>query len=176
MLLIDFERNNIKFNIYSDPCTWCFFDHDSTLGCLDTLYQIGCTDKEILDIGCGSGILDIYASKLGAKSIDATDVEPSALGLTLINCQLNEVKVNLSLAKREINKYYDIIIMNIPRHNVIEYLTEVENHLKSNGKAIITFPDRLSLENELKRISSKFIILKENNLKDYKTFILGVDK
>ena len=176
MLLINFERNNIKFNIYSDPCTWCFFDHDSTLGCLDTLYQIDCKDKEILDIGCGSGILDIYASKLGAKVVDATDIDPSAIGLTLINCQLNGVKVNLSLAKREINKYYDIIIMNIPRHNVIEYLEEVEKHLKFNGKAIITFPDRLSLENELRRTCSNLVIIEENNLHDYKTFILGVDK
>ena len=178
MLLINFEKNDIKFDLYSDLCTWCLFDHDSTQGCLDTLYELGCENKDILDIGSGSGILEIFANKLGAKSIDAIDVNPGALGLTFANCQINNVPINLRFVNdsKLSNNEYDIIVMNIEPHNALLYFTEIESHLKDGGKAIVTFPDRFNLENELHRAGSKLKIISENDLPNYRTFVLEVDE
>ena len=178
MLLIDMNIHNKEFSLYSDQCAWCFFNHDSTQGCLDTLYELGCENKDILDIGCGSGILEVYADKLGAKSISAIDVAPGPLGLTLINCQINNVKADLKFVTEPIlsDSLYDLIVMNIEMHNAITYFAEIENHLKNGGKAIVTFRDRFNLENELHRAGSKLKIISENDLPNYRTFVLEVDE
>lgn len=177
MLLINVNIHNTEFSLYSDQCAWCFFDHDSTRGCLDTLYELGCDNKDVLDIGCGSGILEIYASKLGAKSVSAIDVAPGPLGLTLINCQINNIEPNLKFVTTSDlgNNLYDLIIMNIEMHNAITYFAEIETHLTPGGKAIITFRDRFNLENELHRAGSKLKIVSENDLPNYRTFVLEVE-
>lgn len=175
MLKIPFEVNNIKFDIYSDNSVWCFFDHDSTKGCLETISNIDCQDKEILDLGCGAGLLGIYAKLKGAKSVDSKDITSSSLGLTLINSQLNNVDINIGLADIKFNKTYDIIIANLETHIFLMYLKEIETHLNNGGKVIMTFPDKIQLENELNRANSSLKIVKENNLPKYKTFVLEVE-
>lgn len=175
MILVPIDKHNIKFSLYSDPCTWCFFDHDSTQGCLDALYEVGCNGKSVLEIGCGAGILDIYASKLGATHITAIDVLPGSLGLTLINCNLNEVEINLKWANDTIIEKYDIILMNIDKENAITYFNKLKLLTNPNGKIIMTFPNRKDLERELGKLDTNLKIISENNLPNYKTFVLEVD-
>ena len=58
--------------------------HETTRLCLELLEKTDCNDADVLDMGCGSGILGIGAYLLGAKSITAVDIDESAvLGDTL---------------------------------------------------------------------------------------------
>jgi methylase of polypeptide subunit release factors len=43
--------------------------------------------KKVLDIGCGSGVIALYAAKLGAESVVATDIDPRALENTRFNAR-----------------------------------------------------------------------------------------
>ncbi len=46
---------------------------------------------QVLDLGCGSGLLTIAAAKLGAKRVVATDMDPLALDIPMVNAQRNGV-------------------------------------------------------------------------------------
>ena len=52
-------------------------------------------DKNICDLGTGSGIVAIAAKKAGAREVLACDIDPDALKATELNCHINEVEVSL---------------------------------------------------------------------------------
>jgi ribosomal protein L11 methyltransferase len=71
----------------------------------------------ILDFGCGSGILGIIASRLGASTVLSIDVDDEALRVTNINALLNQVK-NLESSKSLHGQFNLLVINNLP--SVIE--------------------------------------------------------
>jgi ribosomal protein L11 methyltransferase len=62
------------------------------------LFDINLHDKSVLDMGCGTGILAILASKLGATSILAIDIEDWAFRNTFENIELNKA-INITVEK-----------------------------------------------------------------------------
>ena len=77
-------------------------------------------EKEILDMGCGSGIVSIVASSKGANSL-AVDINPEAVKCSIENFKLNGVAANAiesDLFKNiEKEKKFDIIFFNPPYYN-----------------------------------------------------------
>lgn len=74
--------------------------------------------RNVLDVGCGSGVLAILAAKLGAN-VTATDLNPDAIENTLHNAKLNDVVLNsyLSDGLEEVlsrNELFDLIVCNSP--------------------------------------------------------------
>ncbi len=71
--------------------------------------------KKVLDMGCGTGYIAIYLSKLGFD-VEASDINKNAIKNTLINMESNEVKFNVIQSNlfSNINNKYDIICFNIP--------------------------------------------------------------
>ncbi|GAH13414.1 unnamed protein product, partial [marine sediment metagenome] len=65
--------------------------HATTSLCLNWLSQQDLTNKNVIDYGCGSGILAIAASKLSAKKVWATDIDPQALQATQNNSEQNDI-------------------------------------------------------------------------------------
>ncbi|WP_025769632.1 50S ribosomal protein L11 methyltransferase [Thioalkalivibrio sp. HK1] len=65
--------------------------HPTTRLCLERLVANPPCDQDVLDYGCGSGILAIVAAMLGAKRVFAFDIEPQALEATRRNARLNRV-------------------------------------------------------------------------------------
>jgi len=65
--------------------------HPTTSLCLQWLDGQSLVGKQVLDYGCGSGILAIAAAKLGAKKVTAIDIDPQALQATRNNAERNEV-------------------------------------------------------------------------------------
>lgn len=114
---------------------------------------------DVLDLGTGSGILAIVASKLGARKIIATDVSRRALENASINLKINSVEnVELmygSLYQPVENEKFDIIISNPPMTPSIQpfprytwggangrmildrVILDASKHLKKNGRLII---------------------------------------
>ena len=67
--------------------------HPTTRGCLHALSLLYSEAKpaSVLDLGTGTGILAIAAAKLGARQVDALDLNPMAIATAAVNCELNEV-------------------------------------------------------------------------------------
>jgi len=69
--------------------------------------------ERVLDYGCGSGILAIAAAKLGAASVDATDLDPQAVQTTTENAALNQVQVHALAPEALAPAQYDVVVSNI---------------------------------------------------------------
>ncbi|MBC7597764.1 MAG: 50S ribosomal protein L11 methyltransferase [Polaromonas sp.] len=66
----------------------------------------------VLDYGCGSGILAIGAAKFGASAIDAVDIDEAAVQSTLANAQANHVSLNAGLPDK-VDGLYQTVLANI---------------------------------------------------------------
>ena len=71
--------------------------HPTTSLCLSYLDSLDLKDKDVLDYGCGSGILAIAALKLGAKSATGVDIDEQALIASKENAKRNGVEDKLQL-------------------------------------------------------------------------------
>ena len=65
--------------------------HETTRLCLELLEKTSCPGADILDMGCGSGILGIGAYLLGAKHILAVDIDENAVLITRKNAAVNNI-------------------------------------------------------------------------------------
>ena len=101
---------------------------------------------EILEVGCGYGVIPIILTRIVDKieSFDAVDVNKRALHLEEMNKKENFApKVNFFLSDcyKNINKKYDVIISNPPiragKNIVYEIVMNARNYLKEDGKLFI---------------------------------------
>ena len=65
--------------------------HETTKLCILNIKKYLKDAQKVLDVGCGSGILSIIASKLGAKVVVATDIDPNAVTAAHENAAVNHV-------------------------------------------------------------------------------------
>lgn len=113
--------------------------HPSTAMCLELLSTITLKDASLLDVGCGSGILSIAASKLGANVL-ACDTDIASIEQTKHNMQLNSVDFRLyhgsiaSLGSLDFN----VIVANIITITLKTLYGDFLTHLKTNGILIIS--------------------------------------
>jgi ribosomal protein L11 methyltransferase len=70
--------------------------HATTRLCLELLQDL--EPRSLLDVGCGSGVLAIAASKLGFAPVFAIDVEDDAIEMTLANARVNGVELTVERA------------------------------------------------------------------------------
>jgi ribosomal protein L11 methyltransferase len=68
--------------------------------------------QRVLDYGCGSGILAIGAAMLGARQIDAVDIDPAAVQSTQDNAAANQVKLQAGLPDKAQGQY-PLVLANI---------------------------------------------------------------
>lgn len=75
-----------------DPaCSFGTGRHETTALCLEELEKQDIAGKDVLDMGCGSGILGIAALKLGAKHVDAVDIDMVATRIAGENAEKNGI-------------------------------------------------------------------------------------
>ncbi|WP_300754165.1 50S ribosomal protein L11 methyltransferase [uncultured Brachyspira sp.] len=99
--------------------------------------------KSIADIGCGSGILSLFAYKLGAGNITSIDIDNDAVNCTLDNASYNDIKIDnviLGSAKDLINMNFkfDLVIANIETDILIEILPDLKSLLKTDSVLILS--------------------------------------
>jgi len=94
------------------------------------------TNKSVLDMGCGTGVLAILAEMKGATEIDAIDIDNWCYLNSLENIERNNCKHisvfegDASLLK---NKTYDVIIANINRNILLKDIKIYESSLNKKG-------------------------------------------
>ena len=135
-----------KMIIHIDPGTaFGTGMHETTQLCIRQIKKYVTEDTEILDVGCGSGILGMLALKFGAKHSTGTDLDPCAIDATHENMEVNgisrdqyRVMIGNIIDDKEVQDQvgydrYDIVAANILA-DVLVPLTPVSlNHLKTGG-------------------------------------------
>lgn len=87
--------------------------HPTTRMCLRWLAsRAQGAEERVLDYGCGSGILAIAAGLLGARHIDAVDIDPAAVAATGHNAEVNRVTINVGLPELAQGEY-QLVLANI---------------------------------------------------------------
>jgi ribosomal protein L11 methyltransferase len=96
--------------------------HPTTALCLEWLDAQPLTGREVVDYGCGSGILAIAAAKLGAAHVHAVDIDPQALIATRENATRNSVleRLNITTEPQLEPKRADVLVANILAGPLVE--------------------------------------------------------
>lgn len=97
--------------------------------------------KRVLDMGCGTGVLGIYACKLGAARVLAVDYDQWAYENALENVKRNGVRameVRLGDAGVLYGEQFDIILANITRNTLVRDLSVYKEHLLGEGLMLIS--------------------------------------
>ena len=116
--------------------------HDSTRLCLQALEQIVTAGAEVLDVGCGSGILSIAALLLGADRAVGVDIDEVAVRVAQENAVLNGVGGKTSYIcgdlARDITGKYDIVCANIVADIIMRFAPDVPAFLKEDGLFLVS--------------------------------------
>lgn len=116
-------------------------NHETTSLMVEFLLGTNLIGKRILDMGCGTGILSMVSSKLGATEITAIDIDKWAFESTMENCVLNNCN-NVTTLQGDsglLNKgQFDVILANIHKNILISDMDKYCSVLDLNGLLIMS--------------------------------------
>lgn len=136
-------KDSDKMVIHIDPGTaFGTGMHETTQLCIRQLKKYVKPGMEILDVGCGSGILGMLALKFGAAHSMGTDLDPCAIDATHENMEVNgiekhqyEVMIGNIIGDKKVQdqvgyEKYDIVAANILADVLVPLTPVVLNHMK----------------------------------------------
>jgi len=116
--------------------------HATTYLVTEALLDIDVENLQVLDMGCGTGILAILAAMKNAAHIDAIDIDDwayeNAVENVLVNNANEKVNVLLGDVATISGKFYDLILANINRNILVADMQHYANSLKNGGKLIVS--------------------------------------
>ncbi len=116
-------------------------NHETTSMMLEAIIKENMTGKNVLDMGCGTGILGILASMKGAAKITAIDIDEWPVKGTAENARLNKV-YNLEVQQGDASLLgegsYDIILANIHKNVLLNDIPVYVKCLNQNGKLFMS--------------------------------------
>ena len=111
--------------------------HETTQQLLAMQAETDHRQKTVLDIGSGTGILAIMAAKLGAASVDATDIDDWCIENATENFELNQVKPDWvkqgAIRTLNLTETYDILLANINKNVLLDELDAYAALTKTGG-------------------------------------------
>ncbi len=129
-------------NIYLDPgLAFGTGTHATTALCLQWIDANNLQGMNVIDFGCGSGILAIAALKHGAKKVYCTDIDPQAIESTLSNTANNHVSAGIEVVASEAVsalKDLDIVMANILAAPLMSLVDTFYAMLKPDGELIMS--------------------------------------
>jgi ribosomal protein L11 methyltransferase len=111
-------------------------NHETTSLMMEFILSTSVSGKSVLDMGSGTAILSILASKLGASSVTAIDTDEWAYHAGIENAAINgtdNIIVRQGDASLLESGNYDIILANIQRNIILNDLPAYNSVLKNNG-------------------------------------------
>ena len=145
------ENPSLNFDIVIEPkMSFGTGHHETTHMMVQHLLALDLKNKKVLDMGCGTGILAIFAEMKGAQPTDAIDIDSWCYENSLENVQRNGCKhINVlegdsSLLK---GKEYDVVIANINRNILLSDMKIYTDCLSEKGVLLLSgfYKDDISI-------------------------------
>ncbi len=117
--------------------------HQTTRMIVSTLLHSDIEGKRVLDCGCGTGILGITASKLGAQEVVGYDIDDWSVNNTRHNAEINKVE-NMevlhgdSTVLNHISGMFDIVMANINRNILLQDMHQFRDVMSGNSTLILS--------------------------------------
>ena len=150
------ENPSLKFDIVIEPkMSFGTGHHETTHMMIQHLLALDLENKKVLDMGCGTGILAIFAEMKGAQPTDAIDIDSWCYQNSLENVKRNGCRYitvlegDSSLLK---GKKYDVVIANINRNILLSDMKTYTDSLSKNGVLLLSgfYKDDITIiENEV---------------------------
>ena len=164
-------KSEFPYEIVIDPkMAFGTGHHQTTSMMLELMLENNFDGKKVLDMGCGTGILAIMASKLGAAEITAIDYDPVCFDSTIENAALNHIENIIPLCgSKEVipNEQYDIILANINRNILLDQMERYAEVLKADGEIYFSgfyeSPDLDIITDAARAYGLKYIIHKKSS-------------
>jgi len=136
------ENPNLKYDIVIEPkMSFGTGHHETTQMMVQHLLQLELENKKVLDMGCGTGILAIFAEMRGAKPIDAIDIDNWCYLNSIENVSRNHCE-HISIYEGDstllTDKKYDVIIANINRNILLMDMEMYTNCLNQEGVLLLS--------------------------------------
>lgn len=134
--------SSVKYEIVIEPkMSFGTGHHSTTALVMEAMMQIDFKGKTVLDMGSGTGILAILASKMGAAQIKAIDIEEWAYKNALENVDMNGasgIEVFQGGAEQIGDDVFDVILANINRNVLLEQMPTYTKALKDGGVLLLS--------------------------------------
>ncbi len=156
--------------------------HETTRLVMRIMQDENLKSKRVLDIGTGSGILSICASKLGACEIFAYDIDPVAVKVARENVKdsaCDNVRVGVSDLLLNVDKKerYDFCVANIVAEIIVRMLPDIGDYLADDALMILSGiiePSKPLVEDSLKKHG--YEIVKEEKENDWVALLVRRSK
>ena len=132
---------SLQFDIVIEPkMSFGTGHHETTHMMVQHLLALDLDTKKVLDMGCGTGILAIFAEMKGAKPIDAIDIDRWCYENSLENIQRNNCN-HITVYEGDasvLKEKYDVIIANINRNILLSDMKTYTDCLNKNGVLLLS--------------------------------------
>lgn len=138
-----FHQNpNLKYDIVIEPkMSFGTGHHETTHMMIQHLIELDLENKSTLDMGCGTGILAIFAEMKGAKPIDGIDIDNWCYLNSIENAERNNC-TQITFFEGDANllssQKYDVVIANINRNILINDMETYTKCLNNNGFLLLS--------------------------------------
>jgi ribosomal protein L11 methyltransferase len=118
--------------------------HPTTQMCLTVIDELIVSNASLLDVGAGSGILSVAASKLGAGTVVALDVDPEAMKVARKTMVTNGLKGKIRMIQGTLphkaisKKGFDFVVANISAEVIGVLGQELWSVLKPGGRLVVS--------------------------------------
>ena len=116
--------------------------HQTTYLMIKSQMDIDHKDKRVMDAGCGTAILSIMASKLGAKSVEAFDIDKWSVTNGNENIEVNKTSnIRLQMGKItevKLSGSFDIVLANINKNVLLSEINIYSRYLPANGLLLLS--------------------------------------
>ena len=144
-------------------------NHETTSLMISEILNQDLTGKTVLDMGCGTGILSILASKRGALKVTGIDIDSWAINSSIENARLNQVtnpEIIQGGAEAIPTAKYDFIYANIQRNILLNDMHLYFKSLKNNGELIMSgfyLEDLNSIKDRANELGLQFVRYSESD-------------
>lgn len=162
--------------------------HETTKLCIEQLEKYLSGKETVFDVGCGSGILSIIASKLGAGQVFGVDIDPLAVDASYENCEVNHISRSQAgfmqgniIEDAEFSEHmrqaggsllqYDVVVANILADVIIPLAGTIAPYMKPDG--IFISSGIINTKEEAVRealVANGFEIIETTYMKDWVCF------
>ena len=174
----EYENEEDKYVINIDPgMAFGTGGHETTSLCIKNLEKYVKPHNNVIDVGCGSGILSIAASYLTDGNLKAVDLDKLAVDVSRENFALNNLENRIEVEEASLltkeTKKYDVIVANILAH-IIELMLEDAYKLLEDGGYFITSGIIKDKKDELleKMLEQGFKLVEETSDNEWYSFVV----
>ena len=143
--------------------------HETTFLVMNQIFELNLEGKQVLDIGSGTGVLSILASKLGAKKIVGIDIDKWAYENAIENSKLNNIS-NIQFiegtAESIGKKMYDVVLANINRNIILADIQKYTRAMRPKSDIILSGflkQDVKIIINKIKQLKFNLVASKNKN-------------